>query len=173
MAKYTMLLAEYLEMGGQLPASFAEINGFTDLFKAHYCDKELGFESELLFFMKLSAKADVVIPLYKDKLTHLASEWQNFDNPIRTINVIENKKFNAGAQKGKTTELPFDETEATPSVVNDSDAYENKEQRGTTTKESGSTHDETMKGIEFLSQPAKKVMYDLLDEFKTCFMLVY
>lgn len=173
MAKYTMLLAEYLEMGGQLPASFAEINGFEDLFKAHYCDKELGFETELLFFMKLSAKAEVVIPLYKNKLTRLTNEWENFDDPVRTIAVVENKKFNAGAQKGKTTELPLNASSAQPNVINDTDAYENTENRGTTTRESGNTHEEVKKGIEFLSQPAKKVMYDLLDEFKTCFMLVY
>ena len=49
MAKYTTLLAEYLERGGQLPASFALIDGFEDLFKKHYCDKELGFETDLLF----------------------------------------------------------------------------------------------------------------------------
>ena len=31
MAKYTELFSEYLERGGQLPASFALIDGFEDL----------------------------------------------------------------------------------------------------------------------------------------------
>ena len=65
MAKYTTLLAEYLERGGQLPASFALIDGFEDLFKKHYCDKELGFETDLLFFMKVDELADIYLPLTK------------------------------------------------------------------------------------------------------------
>lgn len=47
MAKYTELFAEYLEGGGSLPAAFAEIVGFEDLFVARYCDKEIGFNYRL------------------------------------------------------------------------------------------------------------------------------
>lgn len=152
MAKYTMLLAEYLERGGQLPASFSLINGFTDLFKKHYCDKEIGFETELLFFMKLDEKADLYMQAYADKIQRLATAWNVFDAPVKTRYVVDDRTFNAGARKetfgggarketlsagarketlsagaqhAETTELPFDSQNAEPNVLSDTDAYEN------------------------------------------------
>ena len=65
MAKYTETLAEYIEGGGVLPSSsFALIEDFEDLFKERYCGSELGFETELLFAMKLDYKARAVMPVY-------------------------------------------------------------------------------------------------------------
>lgn len=173
MAKYTCLFAEYLERGGQLPASFALIANFGDLFKKHYCNYEIGFETELLFYMKLEEKADLVMQIYADRLQRLSAKWTQYDNPIKLVAVTENKKFNAGAQKGKTTELPLNASSAQPNVINDTDAYENTENRGTTTRESGETHDEVMKGIEFLTSRKNLLMQNLLDEFKDLFMVVY
>ena len=56
MSKYTETLVEFLEGGGSLPAAFAEIVGFEDLFVARYCDKEIGFETEALFQIKQSSR---------------------------------------------------------------------------------------------------------------------
>ena len=173
MAKYTMLFAEYLEKGGACPASFALILGFEDLFKKHYCDKEIGFETELLFYMKLEEKADLYMQKYADKIQRIATAWGVFDNPAKVRYTEEHKTFNAGEQHAKTTELPFDSEEAEPSLLNDSEAYENRDARATTERETGETHDEAIRSIEFLNGRVRTLLVDLLDEFKSCFMGVY
>lgn len=173
MAKYTMLFAEYLERGGACPASFSEIQGFEEIFKKHYCDKEIGFETEALFFMKLDEKADLFIDLYKNKITRLASAWLHYDAPAKVHYTEEYKTFNGGKQKAKTTELPFDSETAEASLINDTDAYENKDQRATTINESGQTIDEAQRAVEFLNTKVHSLLVDLLNEFKPCFMGVY
>ena len=191
MAKYTMLLAEYLERGGQLPASFSLINGFEDLFKKHYCDKEIGFETELLFFMKLDEKADLYMQLYADKIQRLATAWHVFDAPVKTRYVLDDRKYNAGARKqtfnggaqhAETTELPFDSESAEPNVLSDNNAYENttdddayedNERKETTIEESGEDHDEAVRSIEFLNTKVYSLLNELLLVFKPCFMGVY
>lgn len=173
MAKYTMLFAEYLERGGACPASFSLINGFEEIFKKHYCDKEIGFETEALFFMKLDEKADLFMQLYADKISRLASAWTGYDTPAKVRYTEEYKTFNGGKQKAKTTELPFDSATAEASLINDTDAYENKDQRATTETESGKTIDEAQKAVEFLNTKVHSLLLDLLDVFKPCFMGVY
>ena len=74
MAKYTELFAEYLESGGELPAAFDEIVGFKDLFIGNFIDKEIGFETEVLFAIKLETKANIVIPVYAERITALESK---------------------------------------------------------------------------------------------------
>lgn len=173
MAKYTMLFAEYLERGGACPASFSLIQGFEEIFKKHYCDKELGFETEALFFMKLDEKADIFMELYANKISKLATAWAGYDNPAKVRYTQEYKKFNGGAQKAKTTELPFDSEDAEASLINDTDAYENNDSRATTETETGETHEEAQRAIEFLNGKVHSLILDLLNEFKTCFMGVY
>lgn len=173
MAKYTMLLAEYLERGGQLPASFSLINGFEDLFKKHYCDKELGFETELLFYMKLDEKATLYMQAYADKIQRLASAWGVFDAPVKTRYTQEDRTFTGGAQHGETTELPFDSTSAEPNVLSDSDEYTNTESKEYTMQESGETHDEAIQSITFLNSKVYSLLNELLLVFKPCFMGVY
>lgn len=173
MAKYTMLFAEYLERGGACPASFSLINGFEEIFKKHYCDKEIGFETEALFFMKLDEKADLFMQAYADKISRLASAWTGYDTPAKVRYTEEYKTFNGGKQKAKTTELPFDSATAEASLINDTDAYENKDQRATTETESGKTIDEAQKAVEFLNTRVHSLLLDLLDVFKPCFMGVY
>lgn len=165
MAKYTMLLAEYLERGGQLPASFALIDGFSEIFKKHYCDKEIGFETELLFFMKLDEKADLYMQLYADKLTRLASAYNLFDAGAK----VRYSTFNGGKQHAETTELPFDSGRAEPNVLNDSDAYVNTDEA----RETGGSLDELQRRVEFVNGKAKSLVEELLNVFKPCFMGVY
>ena len=173
MAKYTTLLAEYLERGGQLPASFALIDGFEDLFKKHYCDKELGFETDLLFFMKVDELADIYLPLYQAKLQRLAAAWLNYDAPAKVTYTTENKTFNGGELNGSTTELPFNSLNADPNILTHNDAYENSEERGLETRETGKTIDEAQKAIEFLNEKVHSLIEELLKVFKQCFMAVY
>ena len=150
MAKYTMLLAEYLQKGGQLPASFALIQGFEDLFVAKYCDHEIGFETDELFRIKLEYTANLVMQAYADKIATRAFYWTRAENPVKayyektqiktnlgakqrtaneTTNIGERVKessdtTNVGAQENKTTELPFDDTTAEPNTINNLGARE-------------------------------------------------
>lgn len=84
MAKYTQLLAEYLEDGGELPAVFSDIEGFKDAFIGEYADCEIGFETPVLFTLKLNTRANVVIPLYSARIADL--------DTIRDIILNPNKK---------------------------------------------------------------------------------
>lgn len=173
MAKYTMLLAEYLERGGQLPASFSLINGFEDIFKKHYCDKEIGFETELLFFMKLDEKADLYMQLYADKLTRLASAYNLFDAGARVRYTTDNRTFKGGKQHAETTELPFDSANAEPNVLSDTDEYTNTDDLERNEKETGGSLDELQRRVEFVNGKAKSLVEELLLVFKPCFMGVY
>ena len=173
MAKYTTLLAEYLKRGGALPASFSLIEGFEDIFKKHFCDHEIGFETDLLFFMKLDEKADLFMQPYADKIARLASAWLTYDAPAKVIYTTENKTFNGGETKATTTELPIDSDEAEANLINKADAYKNTENRGTQVREEGETHDEAQKAIDFLNTEVKPLILKLLNEFEPCFMQVY
>lgn len=173
MAKYTMLLAEYLERGGQLPASFSQIEGFKDLFIKYYCDKELGFETETLFKTKLELYADLYIASYAEKIRRKATAWLEFDAPIKVTYETDDTTFNAGATKGKTSELPFNAVSANPSVVNENDAYENNNNRVLKREESGKDDDQAIKALEFLNREVESLVLQLLDKFKNCFMGVY
>ena len=119
MAKYTMLLAEYLQKGGQLPASFSLIQGFEDLFIAKYCDKEIGFETDELFRIKLEYTADLIMKSYADKIATRAIYWTKANNPTKTYYEKTTTLSNIGAQKNKTTDLPFNSVEAEPNSISD------------------------------------------------------
>lgn len=173
MAKYTMLLTEYLESGGKLPALFNVIDGFEATFILKYCASEIGFETPYLFECKLESIARLYIQVYADKIAHLAQAWLHFDAPIKTYYTKENKTFSAGAQHGATTELPLDASSAEPSMTTDTDAYENKEGRGETREEKGETHEEVERAIEFLNRDIEPLIEQLLEKFKLCFMVVY
>lgn len=173
MAKYTETLAEYLEKGGSLPTSFALITGFEDLFKHYYCDKEIGFETELLFFMKLDMTAELNMQRYKDKIDRLTAEWQLFANPTKTTADTETNELDAGAQEGKTIELPMDNTVTDPSIINKTEAYRNVATRRLTRTENGATEDEAIRRVEFVQREVQDIKMQLLKEFNNCFMNVY
>ena len=173
MAKYTILFADYLERGGACPASFSLITGFEDLFKKHYCDKEIGFETELLFAMKLEEYAELYMQLYADKLTRLAAAFNLFDAGAKVRYTSEDKTFTGGAQHGKTTELPFDSTTAEPSLLNDSDEYVNTDANEKEERETGGSLDELQRRLEYVNNKAHSIVKDLLNEFKPLFMGVY
>lgn len=81
MAKYTELLSEYLEHGGQLPAVFSDIEGFTDLFIGKYIDHEIGFETPVIFQIKLNQRANIVFPAYLKRKVEIENIEQYLTNP--------------------------------------------------------------------------------------------
>ena len=91
MAKYTELLSEYIEHGGELPAVFSQIEGFENLFIGRYCDSEIGFETPILFSIKLETKANIVIPAYAKRIAEFTEAEAKLINPekihIKTGNI--------------------------------------------------------------------------------------
>lgn len=173
MAKYTELFSEYLEEGYDLPNAFSLIEGFSDLFKMHYCDKEIGFETEALFALKLEERARIFVPLFAERIQQKATAILGFDAPVKTFYDQTYATLTNGAQEGSTTELPFDADTATPSVKNHTDEYENSENRSYTRQESGRTTDEVIKALDYLNGRVTALLDDLLEVFKPLFMGIY
>ena len=173
MARYTETLAQYIANGNSLPTEFAQITGFEDLFKKYYCDHEIGFETETIFALKLEMYADIVIPYYKDKLDRINSAWSLWDDPAKEFTDTENLIFTGGAQHGETTDLPINSTSAQPNTMVDNAQYQNMQTRVINRSETGATDDEATKRLEFITSKQRLIMFELLKEFKPCFMNIY
>lgn len=83
---HTELLTQYIANNGgaenALPSLFDkvpnitiddEVTTFKDAFILNFCDREIGFETEQLFALKLESRAKLVLPFYIKKLKELAS----------------------------------------------------------------------------------------------------
>ena len=83
--KYTELFTEYIANNGgaqnALPSLFdkvpsitidGEVTTFKDAFILNFCDREIGFEIEELFALKLESRAKLVLPFYINKLKQLS-----------------------------------------------------------------------------------------------------
>lgn len=165
MAKYTELLAEYLESGGALPAAFSTISGFTDLFTEHYADAEIGFETEALFALKLNAKANEVIPEYAIRIQQRTTALLSLTDPKKVRETV----LEADEKSAQQYDLPFNANDTSPTGKTHSDDYEDV----STLTESGFTPDEIMRLVERLQGEIYNIKVKLLDEFKPCFMQVY
>ena len=163
-AKYTEYLSDYL-INNDLPTEFDEIQGFTELFIATYIDREIGFETESLFKIKLQATATDVIPLYKQRIELYKNAVASLSSPTKTF--ID--KMDVSAKKMSNTELPLNVTSALPNNVQESDAYTDT----TTRTESGLTNNEAFENVERLQKKVYNITNDLLNEFSTLFMEVY
>lgn len=173
MAKYTKLFADYIESGGELPAAFDLIDGFDDLFKKYYFDKEIGFETELIFAMKLEMYADLYVQYYADKISKMANEILNLNAPARVIYETDDTTFNGGAQRGTLTELPTGATGSVPNQITANDAFTNTNGRSLNRTEHENTTNEILRRINFLNENIKPLLLQLLNEFAPCFMGVY
>lgn len=164
MAKYTELLVDYLD-GNSLPVEFATIEGFEDMFIGRFCDREIGFETEALFKIKVQNVTDIYFNLYKERITDLASAITKAKTPLR----ITYTQQDLGKTKGKLTDLPIDSDEAEAKTITETDASKN-----TTSKEvSGVNTYEAIKLIDYLNKSVKCIVNDLLDKYETCFMGIF
>ena len=168
MSKYTETLVEFLEGGGVLPAAFAEIEGFEDLFVARYCDKEIGFESEALFQIKLEERAAIIIPAYVKRIAATDAAWLTVTDPTRK----QTRTFNSAEKRSSSSSLPLNAQTAQPSQTAKADAFTDTD---TTTFE-GITPDEAIRRAEYF-QKLDGMTWILLDkclhEFENLFMKVY
>lgn len=179
-AKYTEFLADYLKTH-ELPDDFALIEGFDDLFVATYIDREIGFETEDLFGIKLSAKAAMVIPLYKARIDQLTAAWEDVANAEKVVVEATQEAtadtLNVAAQKSTMTELPLNTTSALPNTEQKADAYTNtsarNNSRNVTRTEGGVTTLEAYDVVERLHKDVYNVLYYLLREFEPLFMGVF
>lgn len=178
MAKYTELFAEYLDNGGALPsASFALIDGFEDLFKERFCGSEIGFETEALFAIKLDLKAQLVMPVYAERLAIAISQITGLkNNPVKVRYETRGygKRHAESSNDGTNTDLPYDVDTATPSLKThtegsaDNDAYTDA-----FTFDEGLSADERLRIIEAMNNKASSIVEACLEEFKPLFMGIY
>ena len=168
MSKYTETLVEFLEGGGVLPAAFAEIEGFEDLFVARYCDKEIGFETEALFQIKLEERAAIIIPAYVKRIAATDAAWLTVTDPTRK----QTRTFNSDEKRSSSSSLPLNAQTAQPSQTAKADAFTDTD---TTTFE-GITPDEAIRRAEYfhnLDGMTWIVLDKCLHEFENLFMKVY
>ena len=173
MAKYTLTLKEYLEAGFGLPASFSLIEGFKEVFVSEYCDKEIGFETPLLFTIKLTNRANLLMQEYADRIKLRATYLTKADNPAKVVYEKTTTNYNLGATKSKNTELPFDSETAKPNSITESDAVSNDDKKEMTRNESGLNSTELITMLDYLNKDIKTLTQTLLNEFSDLFMKVY
>ena len=173
MAKYTMTLAEYLEAGGLLPASFSQIQGFEDAFKGRYFDCEIGFETPNYFELKLKAKANLIMAQYAERIRVRATYWTRAENPAKTYYEMTTTDYKMGKQKSKTTELPFNSAVAEPNLISESEAYKNDDKRVIQKQDDGQTIEELMRMLDFLNKDVTTLVQKCLEDFKPLFMAIY
>lgn len=172
MARYTELLSEYLETN-DLPEIFDQIDGFKEEFTSYYIDREIGFETENLFKIKLENYANVLIPLYVIRLKQVTNAITNFDNPIKTRYDKYTTTFNLGKTKATITNLPFDSQDAEPNAINENDETTNTETREENHTENGLNAIDSYNLLEKLNNRVYSVIFDLLKQFDICFMQTY
>lgn len=178
MAKYTELLAEYIEGGGVLPSSsFALISGFEDLFKERFCNCEIGFETEAIFALKLDMKARLVMPIYAEKIAVMLEEMTGLkNNPVkmRYETRAYGKMHSSNKTDGSNTDLPFDADDATPSALSHLEgSADNDAHTDNLTFSEGLSADERLRIIEAINRKAFILTEECLEEFKPLFMGVY
>ena len=104
--KYTELFTEYVQSNGgagnAFPLAFDTIpefggKNFKELFLLRFCAREIGFETEALFQLRLEGKASEVCPAYVRKLS-------NYDK-FTTLSPEFKKTFNFGETTTRTPDL--------------------------------------------------------------------
>lgn len=172
MAKYTELFGEWLQ-SNQLPTIFNEIENFSDLFTLQYIDKEIGFETEWLFEQKLKEKANILIPIYKKRLSAFDTLQDKLINQL-TIKTTEanNNTYSNGSQKQRTKILPILEDNAEPSNVVESEAFNNNEVRDLTRTEDLRPN-EIRETLNYINDTKNIIINQLLNAFDNFFMKIY
>ena len=99
---HTELFTQYIVNNGGADSAFPslfdkipsividdETTSFKDAFVLNFCDREIGFETEALFALKLEARAKLVIPRYVRKLEELSKldyiNAQRTETETRTV----------------------------------------------------------------------------------------
>lgn len=170
MAFYTETLREYINHGNELPESFNLIAqtgyDFNTLFFEHFADREIGFETEELFALKVKEVADLWIPQYVKTI-------RNYDSVIEALKV-PTKKSESITENEKVTTRQFDLPVAgATDGINPSGIGETDPTRAKTTTTNEESADELTRKVDWLLGQEKNALMDLLERFERCFMQVF
>ena len=170
MAFYTETLREYINNGNSLPESFGLIAqtgyDFNTIFFEHFADREIGFETEELFALKVKKVADLWIPQYVKMI-------QNYDSIIEALKA-KTKKSETITENEKVTTRQFDLPVAgATDGINPSGIGETDPTRAKTTTTSDESADELTRKVDWLLGQEKNALMDLLERFERCFMQVF
>lgn len=170
MAFYTETLREYINNGNQLPESFNLISqtgyDFNTIFFEHFADREIGFETEELFALKVKKVADLYIPDYVKII-------ENYESIIAALKA-NSKKSESITENEKITTRQFDLPVAgVTDGINPSGIGETDPTRAKTTTTSDESPDELTRKVDWLLGQEKNALMDLLERFERCFMQVF
>lgn len=196
--KYTELFTEYIANNGgaenALPSLFdkvhnitidGEITTFKDAFILNFCDREIGFETEELFALKLESRAKLVLPFYINKLKQLESidyiNAKRTESETRAItgNITDSGKDTNTRFKG---ENPLIDTDLTFNAKAVSEQEKNEVGYGKNTNSTGSenvTREFTDSGIEArdlyerILKDTMNVWNEIFKKFDSLFMQVW
>lgn len=195
---HTELLTQYIANNGgadkALPSLFDkvpniivddEVTTFKDAFILNFCEREIGFETEQLFALKLESRAKLVLPFYIDKLKQLASidyinaKRTETEKRTNTGNIIDSGKDTNTRFKG---ENPLIDTTLTFNAKAVSEQEQNEVGYGKNTNTTGSenvTREYTDSGIEArdlferVLNDTKNVWGEIFAKFESLFMQVW
>lgn len=170
MAFYTETLREYINNGNSLPESFGLIvqtgYDFNTIFFEHFADREIGFETEELFALKVKKIADLYIPEYVKII-------ENYDSVIEALKA-KSKKTESLTENGKITTRQFDLPIAgNTDGINPSGIGETEPTSTKTTATNDESADELTRKIDWLMGQEKNAIEQLLEKFERCFMQVF
>ena len=196
--KYTELFTEYIANNGgaenALPSLFdkvpnittdGEVTTFKDAFILNFCDREIGFETEELFALKLESRAKLVLPFYINKLKQLESidyiNAKRSESETRAItgNITDSGKDTNTRFKG---ENPLIDTDLTFNAKAVSEQEKNEVGYGKNTNTTGSenvTREFTDSGIEArdlyerVLKDTMNVWNEIFKKFDSLFMQVW
>ena len=170
MAFYTETLREYINHGNSLPESFGLIAqtgyDFNTIFFEHFADREIGFETEELFALKVKKVADVWVPQYVKIIRNYDSTLEAIKATITKTTVTEN----LGETTDKSYDLPTadDVSAITPTGVAKSLPVANE-----TVTSVGQTPSELEKKVNWFTKMKDNAITSLLSKFENCFMQVF
>lgn len=195
---HTELFTQYIANNGgaenALPSLFdkvpnikidGEVTTFKDAFILNFCEREIGFETEELFALKLESRAKLVLPFYISKLKQLASI--DYINAKRTESETRNTTGNI-TDGGKDTntrfkgENPLIDTSLTFNAKAVSEQETNEIGYGKNTNTTGSenvTREYTDSGIEArdlyerVLNDTMNVWNEIFKKFDSLFMQVW
>lgn len=195
---HTELLTQYIANNGgaenALPSLFDkvpnitiedEVTTFKDAFILNFCEREIGFETEELFALKLEARAKLVLPFYINKLKQLASidyiNAKRTESETRTTtgNITDGGKDTNTRFKGENplidTTLTFNAKAVTEQETNEIGYGKNTN----TTGSENVTREYTDSGIEArdlyerVLNDTMNVWHEIFKKFDSLFMQVW
>ena len=186
MARYTELFSEWLEAGGVMPAVFdtVEIDGvkLTDIFKAKYAAREIGFKTPTLFELKLNEYTAVLMPELNDGLAGFRTAVKAMSNPIKEHVKTGQIERIYGEAKRNTWDNPtpslgsagVDLSDAgSQNITIDKERTDRENYAEVTDTDTGVTASEGLAVYQALSQPAQSFLQIWLNKFDALFMQIF